>query len=278
MEITAANTVPYFGLVRYLTTYFECDYYEYMTHAAVQALQEKAAAIARSLPPPAFFENHAQLLRRSEDALLNHDLIRRCRAHLDESQLECAHGLCHCEAVARDAGVIVMLEAPALGITGSESEVLFVTAIIAGLLHDIKRKEQDHAVRGSIESEKILTKIGMGLRERQYIADAIRNHEAFQETFDREDVAGKLVGDALYDADKFRWGPENFSVTLWLMVAERKTPLESLHRTFREKMKGIEKIKETFRTATGKRYGPEFIDQGITIGNAIYAELTAMLA
>ena len=42
-------------------------------------------------------------------------------------------------------------------------------------------------------------------------------------------------------------------------------------------MKGIEKIKETFRTATGKRYGPEFIDQGIAIGNAIYEEMTVMV-
>jgi hypothetical protein len=42
-------------------------------------------------------------------------------------------------------------------------------------------------------------------------------------------------------------------------------------------MRGIEKIKGTFRTATGKRYGPEFIDQGITIGNAIYEEMSLIL-
>ncbi|OGW47025.1 MAG: hypothetical protein A2078_07890 [Nitrospirae bacterium GWC2_57_9] len=242
-----------------------------------QKLQDKALELAQSLPRPSFYGNHAALLRRSEDTLLNHELVRKCRSSLDESQLECAHGLCHCEAVARDAGVIVLLEAAELGMSEAEADPLFVTAIVAGLLHDIKRKEQDHAVRGSIESEKILTRIGVGLRERQYIADAIRNHEAFQETFDRDDTAGRLVSDALYDADKFRWGPENFSVTLWLMVTSRNTPLEALHRTFQEKMKGIEKIKETFRTVTGKRYGPEFIDQGITIGNAIYDQMTILL-
>jgi hypothetical protein len=86
-----------------------------------------------------------------------------------------------------------------------------------------------------------------------------------------------MVSDALYDADKFRWGPENFSTTLWLMVSAHNTPIEALHQTFREKMRGIEKIKETFRTATGRRYGPEFIDQGITIGNVIYEEMSAML-
>ena len=46
---------------------------------------------------------------------------------------------------------------------------------------------------------------------------------------------------------------------------------------FREKMKGIEKIKETFRTETGKQFGPEFIDMGISIGNAIYEEMNSLL-
>jgi len=248
-----------------------------MAHAAYEKLQRNALTLARTLPRPSFYGEHAALIRRAEQALGNHDFIRTCRAYLDESQLECAHGLCHCEAVARDAGTIVLIEASALDLGPSVVENLFTTAIIAGLLHDIKRKEQDHAVRGSIEAEKILTRLGMNLKERQYIADAIRNHEAFQETDDREDLAGRLVSDALYDADKFRWGPENFSITLWLMVTARDTPIETLYRSFREKMKGIEKIKDTFRTDTGKRYGPEFIDQGITIGNAIYAEMSAML-
>ena len=260
-----------------MTTQHLCHYYQYMSKALYQQLQERALAFARGLPAPSFYGSHAQLLRRSDEALQHHELVQRCRVYLDESRLECAHGLCHCEAVARDAGAIVLLEAASQGIRAGETEELFITAIIAGLLHDIKRKEEDHAVRGSIESEKILTALGVDLRDRQYIADAIRNHEAFQETYDRDDIAGRLVSDALYDADKFRWGPENFCVTLWVMVTARNTPPETLHRNFKEKMRGIERIKETFRTATGKRYGPEFIDQGITIGNAIYDDMTALL-
>ncbi len=248
-----------------------------MLHAVYQKLQDRAIALARALPLPSFYQQHAPLLKRSDEALRANEMVKRCRTHLDSSQLECAHGLCHCEAVARDAGAIVLLEAGPLNLGDAEAGALFVTAIIAGLLHDIKRKEQDHAVRGSIEAERILSGLGMDLRERQYIADAIRNHEAFQETFDRDDSAGRLVSDALYDADKFRWGAENFTTTVWLMVEARSTPPESLHRMFREKMKGIEKIKETFRTDTGRRYGPEFIDQGITIGNAIYDEMTSLL-
>jgi hypothetical protein len=248
-----------------------------MTQAVYQKLQDTALKIARSLPRPAFYGEHPALISLAEEMLKTHDLIRKCRAHLDESQLECAHGLCHCEAVARDAGTIVLIEGRRRGISDNVVEPLFTAAIIAGLLHDIKRREQDHAVRGSIEAEKILKALGVDERSRSHITYAIRNHEAFKATCDLDDEGGCMVSDALYDADKFRWGPENFTGTLWIMVAANHTPPEALHKTFKEKMIGIERIKETFRTATGKRYGPEFIDQGVTIGNAIYEEMSAML-
>ncbi len=242
-----------------------------------QTLRDAARNVARTLPKPAFYEQYEAFIRQADETLAADDTIRRCRAFLDESLLECAHGLFHCEAVARDAGAIVLIEAQEREIASREIGPLSALAVIAGLLHDIKRKEHDHAIRGGIEAEKILAGLGMGLRERQYIADAIRNHEAFQETFDRDDVPGRLVSDALYDADKFRWGPENFTTTLWIMVEAHNTAPETLYRVFREKMKGIERIKETFRTPTGKRFGPEFIDQGLAIGNAIYKEMTALL-
>jgi len=260
-----------------LTSFDSSVYYIFMNQPVYHELQHLAHQLALALPRPSFYVEHASQVSRAEASLGSHEFILRCRAYLDESLLECAHGLCHCEAVARDAGTIVLIEAERADMSLPDRERLFTASIIAGLLHDIKRKEQDHAVRGSIEAEKILSKLGMELCERQYIADAIRNHEAFQETFERDDAAGQLVSDALYDADKFRWGVENFTTTLWLMVEARNTTPESLHRTFREKMKGIEKIKETFRTPTGKRFGPEFIDQGITIGNAIYDRMSALL-
>jgi hypothetical protein len=35
-------------------------------------------------------------------------------------------------------------------------------------------------------------------------------------------------------------------------------------------MEGISGIKETFRTETGKIYGPEFIELGLKIGGKVY--------
>jgi hypothetical protein len=240
-------------------------------------LQETAQRVARSLPRPLFYDQQADAVRRSEELLKTHALILKCHAHLDESKLECAHGLCHCEAVARDAGAIVLVEGRNRGMDQAGIEPLFTAAIMAGLLHDIKRREQDHAVRGSQEAERILRSLSVDERIRSYISYAIRNHEAFKAVCDLDDAEGCMVSDALYDADKFRWGPENFTGTLWIMVEDHQTPPETLYKSFKEKMNGIEKIKETFRTDTGKRYGPEFIDQGITIGKVIYEEMSEML-
>jgi hypothetical protein len=48
-------------------------------------------------------------------------------------------------------------------------------------------------------------------RCKRYIVAAIRNHEAFRKILESEDKSARLVSDSLYDADKFRWGPDNFT-------------------------------------------------------------------
>ena len=245
-----------------------------MSESLYRRLQETAHRVARGLPQPLFYSTQQEAVRRSAETLKTHALILSCHASLDAAQLECAHGLCHCEAVARDAGAIVLIEGGNRGMDESKVHPLVIAAIIAGLLHDIKRREPDHAVRGSLAAEKILKTLSVDERSRSFIAYAIRNHEAFKAVCDLDDRDGCMVSDALYDADKFRWVPENFTETLWTMVNDHRTPPETLYKSFREKMNGIEMIKKTFRTGTGKQYGPEFIDQGLTIGNAIYAELT----
>ena len=78
------------------------------------------------------------------------------------------------------------------------------------------------------------------------------------------------LSDCLYDAEKFRWGPDNFTDTVWDMVAVHNPPLSDFIKYYPRGMRGIEKIKTTFRTATGKIYGPQFIELGITIGNMLY--------
>src|SRR3990170_4144174 len=131
-----------------------------------QMLKETAVALAQTLPAPAFYEKHAGAVQDAEETLRTDELVRKCRDHLNESQLECAHGVCHCEAVARDAGALILIEAPARGITGPEN---------------------DHALLGSIEAGRILSSLGMDCKYRVYISDAIKNHEAFKETHHSDD-------------------------------------------------------------------------------------------
>lgn len=261
-----------------LDTRFYDDYYSFMQSEIYTRLQETARRIAAGLPEPALYREYRNAIQQADELLRRHSLIESCRRRLEEAALECAHGICHCEAVARDAAAIVIIEARARSLPQNEIERLSVAAGVAGLLHDIKRREEDHARLGSIEAGNILQGLGVDPDFTRYVTEAIRNHEAFKDINTSSDWAAKLVSDALYDADKFRWGPENFTTTLWLILESRATPADALHRTFMEKMKGIEKIKETFRTSTGQKYGPEFIDQGIEIGKVIFQELSKTLA
>ena len=77
---------------------------------------------------------------------------------------------------------------------------------------------------------------------------------------------GDLVSGCLYDADKFRWGPDNFADTLWCMVFYRNPTLAEFLAGYPQGLASLHRIKNTFRTITGRRYGPQFIDIGIAIG------------
>ena len=152
-------------------------------------------------------------------------------------------------------------------------ERLMLLAQLAGVLHDIKRMEPEHAVKGAEEAEIILQEFELEDRERRAIVQAIRNHEAFKPAQPLEEPSLQVLSDALYDADKFRWGPDNFTETVWMMVAPMNVPLDSLLDYFLPSLDGIERIAGTFRTRTGREYGPDFIVRGLEIGQRIYQEL-----
>jgi hypothetical protein len=153
---------------------------------------------------------------------------------------------------------------------------LVLLAHLAGLLHDIRRSEKNHAERGADEATGILASFPLRDEERAAVTGAIRNHEAFRPfRNDAGPTAARLLADALYDADKFRWGPDNFTETLWAMIIPRGIPLQTLLPRFLDGLEGIRKVRESFRTATGREYGPDFIDRGLTIGLMLYEGLSA---
>jgi len=235
--------------------------------------QEISKRLASDIEPPLFYTDKKKEFEESRRVFENDPVVRRALAIVEERGDVLGHGLSHVRKVAVDAGALVLIEMDR-GASEEEKRRALLLAHLAGVLHDIRREQPEHAQRGADEAEVILEDFDLEERERQAIVQAIRNHEAFKPAVPLEDPSLQLISDALYDADKFRWGPDNFTETVWLMVAPFKVPLAALLGHFDTSLEGIVRIKDTFRTPTGRKYGPDFIAKGLLIGERLQNELT----
>jgi hypothetical protein len=235
--------------------------------------------IAASFPPPRFYACCRRFLTLSQSLFSEDPRISKCRAIVyQELKNNPGHGQDHVEKVAVEAGALLCLEAEKLMMEEPGKQRAGILVQMAGLLHDLRRGEKDHARLGAAAAGEILRDLSFSPEEERMIVGAIANHEAFLEPQPIESPLGQLVSDALYDADKFRWGPDNFTRTLWEMLRFSRAPMVRLIHRFPKGMKGIARIKETFRTPSGKTYGPEFIDLGLGIGEKIYQFLQERFA
>jgi hypothetical protein len=240
-------------------------------------LRRLSKEIAVSVGPPIFLTEKSAVIEMSRKAFEENSMVGECLAIVAGEGFPAGHGAAHIRNVAIDAGAIILIEAVGLPPHCRTGERLSFLAHIAGVLHDIKRSQPDHARLGAMEAQRILEGFELDSAEQQMIVQAIANHEAFQPLQEIARPDAQLLSDALYDADKFRWGPENFTDTLWAMLAMRKTEnVPALLERFPRSMEGIERIRYTFRTPTGKTYGPDFIDRGIEIGRRLYAQYMAV--
>ncbi len=236
-------------------------------------------SIAASFPPPRFYACCLPWLTLSRSFFSDDRRIGECRERVGkELQNNYGHGLDHVEKVAVEAGALALVEADRLSWQEPAKAQAAVLAQMAGLLHDLRRGEKDHARLGAEASRTVLLSFPFSGEENRIIREAIANHEAFIEPRTVESNLGQMISDVLYDADKFRWGPDNFTLTLWEMLRFSHAPMARLVRRFPKGMKGIARIKDTFRSATGKEYGPEFIDLGLRIGERIYEHLRERFA
>jgi hypothetical protein len=231
-------------------------------------------AIAAEVGMPRFYLEKDREVTLSRELFAAEPLIAAVLRLVAERNACLGHGIAHVEKVAVDCGALILIEE---GSDAADSRVrrLVLLAQLAGILHDIRRAERDHAERGAEEAEKLLARLSIGEDERAGIVNAIRNHEAFRPCSRSTGRTAQLLSDTLYDADKFRWGPDNFTETLWAMVVPRGLPLRELLPRLLPGIEGIGRIRDSFRTPTGKEYGPDFIDRGLTIGRRLHAALTA---
>jgi len=234
-------------------------------------IRTRARKIVSSFPIPDFYREKADAITTSgqlmtDDPHISH-LQKVVAQHLED---DFGHGLQHADKVSQEAGALVLIEGEQHAWSQSRIRRLVLMVQSAGLLHDIRRKKKNHALKGAQFAPQLLTTLPFSDQEVAQICLAIQNHEAFIETLAIDSPQAKLISDCLYDADKFRWGPDNFTDTLWEMVSFLNPPLEKFLAHYPKGMQGLKKIKPTFRTLTGKHYGPQFIDIGIAIGEALY--------
>jgi len=241
------------------------------TVAATPTIRKRARQIALRFPLPDFYKDFAWANDLSGQFFKTDPVIAKLHAYVAEHlEDDFGHGLKHAEKVTLDAGALIFIECRHIGHSDDFTEQRVRVVQCAGLLHDIKRKEKDHAIKGSEYAGEILKDYSFSADEAEDICQAIRNHEAFKKLLKISTAEGVLVSDSLYDADKFRWGPDNFTDTVWDMVSFSQISLSKFIRLYPKGMESLEKIKTTFRTRTGKKYGPQFIDIGLAIGEELY--------
>jgi hypothetical protein len=235
-----------------------------------EEMMANARVIAASFPQPRFYVSCRESLDLSRSLFDEDAQVMRCRTLvLNELKDDLGHGIVHSEKVALEAGALAYIEGERLSLEESSRREACLLAQIAGLLHDLRRGEKNHAKVSALAASNMLHEF-LTSQKREYIVQAIANHEAFVEPKSIESPVGQMISDALYDADKFRWGPDNFTHTLWQMLRSSGARIAPLIRRYPEGMEGISWIKKTFRTETGKIYGPEFIELGLRIGEKIY--------
>jgi len=235
-----------------------------------ERIRRRAKILASRYPAPGFYRDFAPSVKISS-RLLDEDPLLRQVVLVARSRLEddLGHGLRHAAKVTVDAGALAHISAHKQGQDPEAARQWMVLAQCAGLLHDICRKEKNHAQKGAQTARELLSAFSLAADEVEDVCQAIANHEAFKAQTPVNTLRGKALSDCLYDADKFRWGPDNFTETVWSMAAFYQVPIEDFVRHYPRGVKGIARIRETFRSETGKQYGPEFIDQGLALGEEI---------
>jgi hypothetical protein len=235
----------------------------------LRTIREEAKSLRSRLTPPGFYRLCAAELETARSMFFDDPLVHRMQQDvLPFLYDDYGHGVEHAKKVAIEAAAIVLSE---VGKADPErARRLAKLALLAGLLHDICRLEPEHATRGAELAHLILQDYPLSAEDKAAVVRAVGCHEAFALCPGTPDPDADLLTGALYDADKFRWGPDNFVTTLWEICDYQEWPLDEVVRRFPEGVERIRQVADTFRTGVGQAYGPEFIEQGLELGQALY--------
>ena len=237
-------------------------------------LQREAQRIASKHPLPAFYTRFKAPLAVARRLFYNNPGVVRLRGIVEPEYNEAlGHGVFHSSRVSIDCAALLQIETDGDRMAPSAVERLMVIGLYSGVLHDICRDEENHAQLGAEKAKGLLRGFSMSPEEITCVSEAVRNHEAFASSTSSGRQWAQLVSDCLYDADKFRWGPDTFTHMVWHMMDYQGISPRELIEKFPWGMSGAAGIIETFRTATGRQFGPEIVENGLEIGKEIYRYL-----
>ncbi len=238
----------------------------------IKQIRSQARQITAKFPGPLFYSDFNWAIKFSKDFIKSDNVIIQIQDFVKKSiDSNFGHGIEHAVKVAIDAAALMLIEGQNKNYPKNYLKKRVRLAQCAGLLHDIKRSEKEHAKKGGEYAKKFLTQYpefdSFDIRD---ISLAIENHEAFKKGKKIKNIDGLILSNCLYDADKFRWGPDNFTYTLWDIISCSNTNISKFYKNYDKGIKTIKKIKNTFKTKTGKIYGNEFIDIGLAIGKEVF--------
>ncbi|RJP79047.1 MAG: hypothetical protein C4522_11030 [Desulfobacteraceae bacterium] len=235
-------------------------------------IRERARQIVSTYPRQPFYQENDHAVQQSRNLFDKHPVIKKLIDLVEQNMANnLGHGMDHAIKVTLDAGALMFIEGTSAGYAESRIHRYVFLAQCAGLLHDVKRSQKQHAEKGAVFVKKTLDSWdSFAPEEVVCIACAIQNHEAFTKQKPSKTIENELVSNCLYDADKFRWGPDNFMYTVWDMIESAGVPFTEFVNHYPKGMLALQKIRTSFRTKTGMKFGPQFIDTGLAIGRELY--------
>jgi hypothetical protein len=135
-----------------------------------EEMMANARVIAASFPQPRFYVNCREPLNLSRSLFEEDAQVMRCRILvLGELKDDLGHGVAHSEKVALEAGALAYIEGERLSLEESFRREACLRAQIAGLLHDVRRGEKNHAKASAFAASNILEEF-FSLRRKESIS------------------------------------------------------------------------------------------------------------
>ncbi len=151
-------------------------------------------------------------------------------------------------------------------------------AILAGLLHDATRLDEDGEAKAAELSRSILAQYPLTDEERDIIARAIRDHEIRDGYIPPCDPRAALLSAALYDADKFRYGPDIYVTSLWEFCDYEDMPTPHALKCLSAAENRLPELSGTFRSRPGRSFGEEHLECGARLMPHLTDNLRNVLA